>query len=306
MIPIDRRQAGRTLMIAAIGLTAHISTPERAPAQEGFRAERVGPGRISTAADDVFPAMSPDGMVFYFSRVKQERGWSDQTIFVSNRAGDGWTEPVVASFSGSESSDRAPRFPPDGRRLFFSSNRPLPHAAAERSDFNIWVMDRTSEGHWSDPHPLSATVNTPSWESHTSITRDGTLFFSSAREGGLGRADLYLSVVRDGNAGEAVNLGDVINSELSQTDVYVSPAGDMMIFTITNHPQGFGGDDLYVSHLRNGAWTSPRNLGAAVNTEEYEYGATLSPDGQWLYFSSHRGGNADVYRIRLSEVVPSR
>ena len=302
MIQKCRSSVGKALVVVTIALAGYI--PSSAQAQEGFRGERVAPGRVSTAADDVFPAVSPDGTALYFSRVKPGRGWSDQTIFISNRVDDEWTEPVVASFSGSVSSDRAPRFSPDGSQLFFSSNRLLPHADAERSDFNIWVMDLTREGDWSDPRPLSETVNTPSWESHTSITRDGSLFFSSDRKGGFGRADLYLSVVQDGSAGEAVNVGSAINSELSQTDVYVSPDGGMMIFTITNHPEGFGGDDLYVSHLSNGEWTSPRNLGAAVNTDEYEYGATLSPDGEWLYFSSHRGGNADVYRIRLSEVLP--
>ena len=302
MIQKCRSSVGKVLVVATFALAGY--TPLRALEQEGFRAERVAPGRVSTAADEVFPAVSPDGRALYFSRVKQGRGWSDQTIFISNRVDGEWTEPVVAPFSGTASSDRAPRFSPDGRQLFFSSNRQLPNADAERRDFNIWMMDLMREGDWSEPRPLSATVNTPSWESHTSITRDGTLFFSSGREGGLGRADLYRSVVRDGNAGEAVNVGDVINSELSQTDVYVSPDGDMMIFTITDHPEGFGGDDLFVSHLSSGEWTYPRNLGAAVNTDEYEYGATMSPDGEWLYFSSHRGGNADVYRIRLSEVLP--
>ena len=74
----------------------------------------------------------------------------------------------------------------------------------------------------------------------------------------------------------------------------------MMILAITDHPDGYGGDDLYVSFNTEGEWGAPRNLGQPVNSFEYEYGPAISPDGQYLYFSSHRRGSADIYRIEVS------
>jgi Tol biopolymer transport system component len=32
------------------------------------------------------------------------------------------------------------------------------------------------------------------------------------------------------------------------------------------------------------------------------FGPTVSPDGEWLYFTSHRSGSADVWRVRLTAV----
>ena len=37
-----------------------------------------------------------------------------------------------------------------------------------------------------------------------------------------------------------------------------------------------------------------------MNSKEYEYGPSLSPDGRTLYFTSHRRGSADVYRVSVS------
>jgi Tol biopolymer transport system component len=267
--------------------------------QNGFRAERVGPGIISTdQAGEVFPAPSPDGGWLYFSKVKAGN-WQDQTIVRSRRDGDGWLPPTTASFSGSEYSDRAPRFSQDGDQLFFTSNRPRPGTTFDEDDFNIWVVQRAAGGGWSEPRPLPSPVNTNSPEIHSSVTADGTLYFASARPGGSGRSDIYRATMRNGEYTEAMNLGPPINSEQSQTDLYVRPDGRLMILVITDHPDGFGGDDLYVSYLRDGRWSEPRNLGPAVNTPDYEYGPAVSADGADLYFTSHRGETGDIYRISL-------
>lgn len=268
--------------------------------QDAFRGELVGAGVIATEeAGQVFPAVAPDGSALYFSQVK-DRNWGDQTIMVAQRRGDGWAPPRVASFSGSAASDRAPRFSVDGNLLFFSSNRPLP--GTQTQDFNLWVVERTAGGNWSAPRALS--INTEAVEMHSAVTRDGTLYFaSSGRPDGLGRSDLYRAQFRDGRFGPPEPLGEPVNSPLSQPDVYVSPDGDWMILAITDHPDGMGGDDLYVSYWRAGAWTAPRNLGPAVNTPEYEYGPTVSGDGEYLYFTSHRRAAGDIYRIRLREVL---
>ena len=269
--------------------------------QEAFKAELVGAGVISRdEGDDVFPALTPDGSALYFSRPK--RSWSDQTIMFSRRASGGWSEPEVVSFSGSQYSDRAPRFSADGNTLFFTTNRPLPGGTFSANDYNIWVVRRANRG-WSDPEALPGSINTSSPEIHTSVTGDGTLYFASARPDGHGRSDIYRAERRGGDYAEATNIGGPINTEQSQPDLYVSGDARMMILAMTDHPDGFGGDDLYVSHFRNGSWTAPRNLGPAVNTPEYEYGPTVSPDGEYLYFSSHRNGSGRIYRIRLAEVL---
>jgi Tol biopolymer transport system component len=73
-----------------------------------------------------------------------------------------------------------------------------------------------------------------------------------------------------------------------------------MILVITDHPSGHGGDDLYVLRRDGDGWTSPVNAGPGVNSPDYEYGPTLSRDGQHILFASHRGENANVYRVPVA------
>jgi hypothetical protein len=276
-------------------------------AQEAGQAELVGKGTVSSDRSDTFPAVSADGQVLYFSRVKEGRGWSDQELMQSEWRDSGWSEPEVLPFSGTAASDRAPRPTPEGNWVIFTSNRPLPGAeqadAGARGDYNLWVARRDDEGQWYGPVPLAGDVNTEATEGHSSLTEDGVVYFYSRRDGGYGKGDIYRAR-RDGDQFIGVeNLGPPINSAESQSDLWVSPFAEWMILVITDHPDGFGGDDLYMSEFRDGAWSKPRNLGPEVNTAEYEYGPYMDPTGTWLYFTSHRSGDGDIYRIRLREVL---
>ncbi len=268
-----------------------------------FRGELVGSGVISTdARGETFPMVSADGATLYFSHVKDGQGWANQVLVASELHEGSWGEPTVMGFSGTEYSDRAPRLSHDEGTLFFTSNRPRSGGTFDPADYNIWQVRRMAGGGWSDPQPLSAAVNSPSPEIHSSVTEDGTLYFASARPGGAGRSDLYRSALSDGVYGAAENVGSPLNTAESQPDLYVAPDGSLMILAITDHPDGFGGDDLYVSFLRDGAWTTPENLGPAVNTTAYEYGPAIH--GEHLYFTSHQGGTADIYRVRLRALPP--
>lgn len=58
--------------------------------------------------------------------------------------------------------------------------------------------------------------------------------------------------------------------------------GDLMIFT--SRKSGLGGFDLWYSHRRGNDWEAPSNFGSPVNSAEDEGAATLSPDGEYMYF----------------------
>lgn len=255
-------------------------------------------GVISTVEEgEAFPFISPDGNEFYFST--HSEGWSFHTLYMSSLTDGVWTEPIALAFSGTY-SDRAPRLSPDGDALYFSSNRPLQDHPP--GDYNIWVVHRAAGGSWSQPEPLPASVNSRAHEYHAVITRDGELYFSRVTDARRDKHDIFVSVLGDNGFGEATKVGPPISDGYSQPDIYVNPAGDIMILVITDHPEGFGGDDLYVSYRRGGVWTVPVNLGPGVNTAKYDYGPSISPDHEWLLFTRHDRGLGDVYAVRLEEI----
>lgn len=84
---------------------------------------------------------------------------------------------------------------------------------------------------------------------------------------------------------------------------YMHPAlsgdGNQLFFS-SDHPEGWGGYDIYESRWLGDDWDVPRLLGRAVNTTGNEQFPTL--DGDTLYFSSNRHnsmGGLDIFRTYM-------
>ena len=69
----------------------------------------------------------------------------------------------------------------------------------------------------------------------------------------------------------------------------IAPDESFLIFA-TRHETALGGTDLYVSFRRDGAWTTPRNLGEPVNSRFSDFAPTVSWDQTLLYWTSERPG----------------
>ncbi len=215
---------------------------------------------------------------------------------VMKREKDIWTEPQTASFSGTF-SDVDLFIAPDGKRLFFCSNRPLDGKGGMRPTFDIWVVERRGP-EWSEPVNLGPPVNSDENEFYPTVTKDGTLYFQSWRPGSAGGRDLYRSRLESGAYRTVERLGGPVNGDLPEGDGLISPDETFLVYSV-GRPDGFGQGDLYVSFRSpDGSWTEPRNLGEAVNTKLNENCPILSPDGKFLFYTS--GG--DIYWVS-SEII---
>ena len=141
------------------------------------------------------PAISPDGQTLYFAAVRPgttEDAGGNPTIDIlaSERMDDGnWGTPrlLPAPING-PASDKAPFLHPDGRTLYFASNR-----NPGGGGYDIWMSKRDSAtspfapGAWSEPVNLGAPLNTEGDEHGLVISADGeTAYFSSRRPGTQG------------------------------------------------------------------------------------------------------------------------
>src|SRR5690606_14410307 len=86
------------------------------------------------------------------------------------------------------------------------------------------------------------------------------------------------------------------NSSYSDSDPFISPDEDYMIFT-SNRPGGYGSNDLYISFYKNEKWDTPINLGNEINTSNNEYAPCMS-SGILTYTSNRmiEGWNANHKR----------
>lgn len=272
-----------------------LSSPGALLAQ-GVAVERA-PGPLASSADELNAAFTPDQQSVYFTRKLSD---TTAAIMVSHCKGKRWSEPVVASFSG-QYPDYDPFVSPDGSRLFWMSRRPVDGTV--KGDYDVWMVERHGDS-WSEPLHLPEPINSPAGEYFPTVARSGNLYFSSNRDGGQGRGDIYVSRLVNGAYRTVENLGPAVNSTGFDGDPFIAADESYLIFTGWGRPGGDPEGDLYIAFRRDGAWSVPVALPAAINSPAQEYAPIVSPDGHYLYFASYRGGkhNGDVYRVPFAQL----
>jgi hypothetical protein len=121
------------------------------------------------------------------------------------------------------------------------------------------------------------------------VTKDGTLYFSSNRQGGKGAADIYRAKLVDGKYSAPENLGDAINTAGPEPQVFVTPEDDILVFAAAGRVDSQGSVDLYMSRRVDGAWSKAVNLGSKVNSPVVDSAPRISADRRYLFWTSTRG-----------------
>ena len=92
------------------------------------------------------------------------------------------------------------------------------------------------------------------------------------------------------------NLGDSINSAVSEYYPTVTIDGDKLIYT--RRVNNFN-EDFYESDKVNGVWQGSKSLPGNINTNQNEGAQNISQDGQWLIFTGCNfpdgHGSCDLY-----------
>jgi hypothetical protein len=263
----------------------------------GLTARMFAPGFVSTEYGELNAVFSDDGHEFYFSR----RGIPGRpsAIMVTRRDDPYWTPPAAVGFDDRYSTIDL-FVTADEQQMVFCSNRPHEQDGEPRRDHDFWVSQRDGDA-WSEPALFAPAALSDFEDYYPIVASSGNLYFNSQRDG-AGTNNIFRSSLEGGEYGTAEKLPEPINSEYREFDAYVSFDEDVIIFS-SERPGGFGGSDIYVSFLgAGGAWTEPQNLGREVNSPTSEYGAMPSPDGHYLFFTTGRGGDEDIYWISM-EVV---
>jgi hypothetical protein len=268
-----------------------LSGPYLGQKPPGLKPEIFAPGIISTGLATRDVAMTPDGNELYFAVTLGGR-----TMIMETHQRDGiWTEPAVASFSG-RYLDIEPAISPDGQRFFFLSTRPQA-GQEEKSGWvyqDIWVMDREGEA-WGEPYNLGSPVNSDAPEYFPSVTTDGTMYFT--REGEDRVSVTMRSRLVDGTYTEPEELGPEVNCGTNRFNVFVAPDESFAIVPTVGREDAIGGSDYYVVfRSEDDSWSEPINMGSAINQPRgAEWSASLSPDGEYLFFMSSRSyGETDI------------
>lgn len=240
---------------------------------------------VSSELPEFATSFSPDGNTVYFNLASANRG--TLKIMKSDFYDGEWQTPEALPFADGTYRDLDPFVTADGKRLYFSSNRPL-EGTEPNSNFDTWYVEKTADG-WGEPINPGSPLNSDAFEFFVSAANNGAVYFSSDARG-ENTNDIYRAALSGGEFLPPERIVLKMNGvELSPGNPLIAPDESFLIFVITTDA-GLGGPDLYISFQQDGNWSNAQNLGRSVNSEYADFAPCLSPDGAYLFFTSERPG----------------
>lgn len=153
---------------------------------------------------------------------------------------------------------------------------------------------------------LGTVVNTSFNEYSPLISADGnTLIFTSNRtdderaaRSGTNYEDIYITQKTGDTWSTPKMISSNINQKYNDAAASLSPDGKTLFLY---YEEGAG--DIYFSRLENDDWTKPKPLNRNINTALFwETSASITADGEKLYFASNRPGGYGELDLYVSEL----
>jgi outer membrane protein OmpA-like peptidoglycan-associated protein len=291
-----------------------------------FQPEKVkGP---STKNDEYLPMLSPDNKYLFFTRqlVEDDKAFSGKVtkeLFMRSRRlrGNEFSEgfPMPSPFNLGQYQGGV-SISVDNKLLFVTIVEVIPYPCDDK--MNPALVDLLGsrhpgfdngdiyyseyiDGEWTKLQSVGSGVNSPcTWESQPSISADNkTLYFARQTDPfNYGDIDIFKSERQpDGTWGEAVNLGEPINTKGNEKSPFMHSDSYTLYFASDGHI-GVGGYDIFYSKLdpKTGLFSKPKNLGVPINTEKDEHGFVVSRDGTRGYYgAADETKNLDIYSFEL-------
>jgi len=256
---------------------------------------------LNTPFVDGCPIQSPDGLSLYMAS-NRPGGQGLLDIWVSHRESpdDPWGTPENLGEPVNSAADDFCPTPVRGGGLFFVSREALPESCGLG---DIYFTRYNPARGWTEPRNLGCAPEGPNTAldeqgpSYVENDDDGFLFFSSSSA--VVPGDIYVSPRLSGwNFGGSVPAAGLNEAGANDIQPNVRKDGLEVVFS-SNRAGTLGGQDIWAAtRARFGApWSTPVNLGAAVNTAAAETRPSLSRNARQLLFGRAPGpeGMSDVY-----------
>jgi peptidoglycan-associated lipoprotein len=194
---------------------------------------------------------SPDGKTMVFAKGNSEKkkgGGADVDLYISRFRNNVWSEPIPININTqfkNESDpdaknfswDSSPAFSPDGRTLYFASNRKGGYGGTD-----LYSAQMDSRGRFTRVRNLGPEINTPGNELFPYVAEDAKLYFASDSHPGYGGLDMFV-VKRANGKTQIENLGQPMNSSDDDFGIFLFKP-DRGFFA-SNRNGGRGDDDIY-------------------------------------------------------------
>jgi WD40-like Beta Propeller Repeat len=187
-----------------------------------------------------------DGSMIYFTRsnlkkgkpVKAKDGLVKLKIYSAEKKDNKWVNIQELPFNNAEFDCEHPSVSSDGRRLYFSSNRP-----GGFGGMDLYVSTLINNK-WSDPVNLGPKINTDKNEIFPFSHPDGKVIFASNGHDGIGNLDIFFTMKTDTGWIYPRILPEPINSRSDDFGLILSADKKLGYFS-SNRASGNGDDDIF-------------------------------------------------------------
>ncbi len=262
--------------------------------------------QVNSALREMAPIISPDGRTLYlmvYGHPDNEGSadiWQAKVLDKDGNWGAKQRMPLPFNQVG---YNQVMSVTPDGNKLMVRGT--VKNGQASQKDYSF--VERTSTG-WAEPQPLKIKdykkLNRGTMYA-ASLSNSGKQLILSFQESGYSN-DLYVSFLQEGGTWSSpISLGDSINTGKSEFSPFLASDNTTLYFA-SNREGGLGKYDIYVSKRLDDTWqrwSTPKNLGAPINTSGNEMYYTLDAQGTYAYIASTKKsmGDYDIFKIQIKE-----
>ena len=216
----------------------------------------------------------------------------------------------MGNLLNSRYDDYTPSISADGKMIVFTSRRNDTKGGRmdEEGDYKYFEDIYFSEydeaaGSWTQSRGVDGDLNTETYDAVLSIFPSGKgmyVYKNTVNTTG----DIYYSEYRPGSNewAAAEKMPRPINTSYFEGSISMTDDGSVVYF-VSERPEGKGQGDIYVSTKKGDSWSSPKNLGAVINTDLDEKFVFIHPNGKTLYFASNGHQTMGSYDIFKTEFV---
>ena len=199
---------------------------------------------INSEFEEGAAVFSADFNTLYFTQCKASKNKNfGCQILTAERNGDSWGKAQAINIFGDSIVVAHPAISPDNLTLYFVSD--IEGGMGGKDLYKIHRESRSAE--WGVPENLGPDINTYGDEVFPYVHADGTLYFSSNGQIGMGGLDIFKARQNDDGSWKVENMRYPINS----------PADDFGIVFQAENEAGFlsssrnarGDDDIYSFYL---------------------------------------------------------
>jgi outer membrane protein OmpA-like peptidoglycan-associated protein/tetratricopeptide (TPR) repeat protein len=166
-------------------------------------------------------------------------------ILESTRKGSKWSEPesVSPNINTSHHQTHA-SYEMGARKMFFLVGKQKDDEVANNSLYFSGVIDKFTKK-WGTPQPVGITINTKFNEGSVYMHPNGeVMYFSSEGHNSMGGYDIFMSIKRQGQWSEPINMGYPINTPYDDM-FFAATANGKFAYIASNRDGGKGGFDIY-------------------------------------------------------------